>query len=528
MEMLKQVKVVDSLLILILGILLFTVGLSQQEVVSFESRFYLFALEMWRHGVSWFPTTYSQPYPDYPVTSTLLIYFFAKLFHTLNKFVAVLPSAIASALVLVMTYQVGALRQRAWGWLAVGFLLFCSAFLMEARTISLDQFVTLVTVSSFYLVYSASFTGGRFRWGLIPLLMIGFVFRGPIGLIIPTGVVCSFYLMQHDYKKMVVFGLVSVLVLTLCIVLLMFMAYQAGGIAFMKNVLSMEVLNRVHDAHSPPWYFYLQTCLGSYAIVFPLMLFMLPGLLHKKNKLLLPLLGWIAIIFLGLSIVGDKKIRYILPIAPALALVCAYLLVSPAENTYLRWLRNIFYGFCAILPTLVLGLLYICYQRSLVLLPYAVLFLGFVVLQITTLTMLGIFRSAVSVFWVAIISFVLAQIFIVEPLIIKLNAAKEFVVSVEKVRVGLRAKLIFYREHADGLVIKYFINMPQEELPIFVSTPAELNKFNNKDLFVTSADYFLALPLTIKHQYHIVKEGNIGRDKVVVFSKSSFLPRGEF
>ena len=62
----------EVLAIFAVSLFIFTWNVSTQEVIGFESRFYLFALEMWRHGLSWFPTTYHKPYPDYPVTSTIL------------------------------------------------------------------------------------------------------------------------------------------------------------------------------------------------------------------------------------------------------------------------------------------------------------------------------------------------------------------------------------------------------------------------------------------------------------------------
>src|SRR3989344_2953414 len=107
---------IEAFFIFCLGLLVFTIGLSNQEIIRFEARFYLFAVEMWRHGLTWFPTTYQQPYPDYPVTGTLFIYLFSKLFGNLNKLTAVLPSAIASAMVLATTYLIGALHSRRWGF----------------------------------------------------------------------------------------------------------------------------------------------------------------------------------------------------------------------------------------------------------------------------------------------------------------------------------------------------------------------------------------------------------------------------
>ena len=76
------------------SLFLFTWGLSSQEVIGFDSRFYLFAQEMSRNGLSWFPTTYDHPYPDYPASAILLIYLLGDLFGTLNKFIAVLPDRL--------------------------------------------------------------------------------------------------------------------------------------------------------------------------------------------------------------------------------------------------------------------------------------------------------------------------------------------------------------------------------------------------------------------------------------------------
>src|SRR5687768_3598086 len=82
-------SIFDGICIFILGLMCFTFGLSHQEIIGFEARFYLFALEMFRHGISWFPMTYHHPYPDYPVTSTLFIYGLSQVMGGLNKGVAV-------------------------------------------------------------------------------------------------------------------------------------------------------------------------------------------------------------------------------------------------------------------------------------------------------------------------------------------------------------------------------------------------------------------------------------------------------
>jgi 4-amino-4-deoxy-L-arabinose transferase-like glycosyltransferase len=101
----------DSLLIFAGALLLFMVGLNP-EFIGFQSRFGLFAQEMFRFGPSYFPTTYQNPYPDYPGTSTFLIYLVSKLVGQVTPFTAILPTAVTSALILVLTYRIGAIRSR--------------------------------------------------------------------------------------------------------------------------------------------------------------------------------------------------------------------------------------------------------------------------------------------------------------------------------------------------------------------------------------------------------------------------------
>jgi 4-amino-4-deoxy-L-arabinose transferase-like glycosyltransferase len=104
----------DSLLIFFLGLGIFTAALDG-EFISLQARFALFAQEMLRNGPSFFPTTYGIPYPDYPATSTFLIYLVSLPFGRVTPFTAVLPTAITSALILVVMYRIGATRSRNWG-----------------------------------------------------------------------------------------------------------------------------------------------------------------------------------------------------------------------------------------------------------------------------------------------------------------------------------------------------------------------------------------------------------------------------
>lgn len=515
---------VHAVLIFVSGLVLFTVGLSHQEIIGFESRFYLFALEMWRHGPSWFSTTYQHPYPDYPVTGTVLIYLFSKSIGELNKFSAVFPSACASAITLTVTYLIGALHNRRWGMAAVFFLLFTFTFLMEARTISLDQFVTAVTVVCFYLVYSAQFfkKNRRVFW-IIPLFILGFAFRGPLGLIIPTGVVCVFYLLEKDFKKFFLVGIVSAILLTVCSLVLLSLAYHVGGMDFLHKVLQMEVLGRMQqDKQHPPFFFYFFDSFGGYAIAYPLMIFVLIGLVTQVNsntneiKLLQKLFGWMLIVLIGLSVPADKKMRYILPIAPALALICGYLFLIGREQKFLFNLKRVFNVFCFIFPLLALVMTVLIYYRYPSLeFPLRALVTFLIAMQVL---MLIFIRRDLVKFALAALVFVGLYILAVEPINLFLNRTRDFVIQVENLRHQQHAKIAFYHEGMDGLVIKYLTDMSEEEKPVFIKESKELENFSARAFVIATEENFQSIPF--KNSLPIIMRGKIGHKNVVVFNKN--------
>jgi 4-amino-4-deoxy-L-arabinose transferase-like glycosyltransferase len=509
----------DMIVIFFCGLIFFTLGLKNQEIISFESRFYLFAQEMWRHGPTWFPTTYGVAYPDYPVTSTVLIYLSACLAGALNKLVAVLPSAIAAAGTLAMTYLLGALQTRCWGWYAAGFLLFTLAFLSEARTISLDMYVTLLTTACFYIVYARELQQKTPSFVVVAILLVmSFAIRGPIGLIIPTGVMCVFYLLEKKLKRFFQIGLLATSLLVLCAGVLLLLAYHAGGQQFMQYVMQMEVLGRMQEYKTPARYFYFVESLGAYAVTYPLAILILLGLglqlikynLPQQIKFVKALFGWVLIIMLGLSIPGDKKIRYILPIAPALALICSYLFIRTNEEKYFRWLKTSFYYLCYLLPLLGIGVLSVLFYQKIEL-NYFVLLVSLIAIQIG---MLMVHRQGL-IFGFAVLAFILSYIFIVERINLDSNKTADFVKNTENLREIQHAKLVFYKEGMDGLAIKYLVNMPKEDRPIFVSN---INDVSNQSAFIIANESnFNALSIELHSIINVISIGKLGHDKVIVF-----------
>ncbi len=507
----------DGIIIFIVGVCLFTWGLSSQEIIGFESRFYLFALEMWRHGVSWFPTTYQQPYPDYPVTSTLLIYLSSLLFGHLDKLTAVLPSAVAAAATLCVTYLIGAKYSRLWGWAAVCFLLFTLAFVSEARTISLDQYVTLITALCFYLIV----TNSARIWAFAPLFMLGFAFRGPIGIVIPAGVVCVTLLLDKNIKRFFIIGFLAAFMLVICSGVLLIIAHHVGGMPFVQDVLRMEVTGRMQDVKTLPFTFYFKESLGAYAITYPLAILVIAGCLpfiYRSNttddvKLLRKCLGWALVILIGLSIPADKKIRYILPMVPALALICGYLFASFQQDRYLALLRKGVYVFCSVFPLIALAVLTVLYKKQ-VGINYSLLYALFIIMQLVIIILR---KNTVVVLGIAALTFLAANMFIVEVISLNTNRTRDFVLQVETLREKYQTPLVFFQEGSDGLPIKYIVNMTKEAKPVYLYQLNELLKLKSHTIVIVGKENFLHVEMKY---FHIVMRGKIGHDEVVVLERN--------
>ncbi len=532
---------IELVLLFSCSLLIFTWGLSSQEMVGFDSRFYLFAQEMWRNGLSLFPTTYHQPYPDYPATSTWLIYMTAKLFSGMNKWTAVLPSALLAAMTCIFTYLIGALHNKRWGLYAVLFLLLTATFIKSARSISLDMYPTLITTLCFYLIYSADKTNkpSRAKWVYL-LLLLGFAVRGPIGLVMPTGVICAYYLLDRKVQQFFLVGCLAVILLLVCSAVLLGLAYYVGGDTFMRDVLRMEVVGRIEN-HFLPWYFYFTHSLDSYALVFPFSVLVFLGVIFyrytKPNDFstmpfLMKLLAWMLVVLIGMSIPDDKKARYILPMLPAAALIAAYPWFAPASQRYFAYLRTgamvFFFVWPLLLLLAILTLYFYTKQQALhfnLAYDYAIALL--IIMQVINVFIyLFIVRTHLretGILCVASLSFVIVYLLQIEPAVLYINRARDFVKTVEMQRHQQRARLVFYKEKPDGLPIKYLINMPRAEQPAFIDNQHDLMTFTAPAFFVASLSFFDELPKESVNNFDIIAKDSLGHVPVVVFARKKIL-----
>lgn len=504
----------------LVALILFTLGIGNHEFVDFNVRFAVFAQEMLRHGPSLFPTTYGEPYPDYPGLSTFIIWCFAHIFHRLNTFVVQLPTAIASATTLALTYRLLCNISVRWAVMAVCLELLTAKFWVEARSISIDQMITTLTLACFFLVWQTQHRQhnqhqNEQRHGhektplsaLLTLLFTGFCLRGPMGIVIPSGVICGIYAVDQRWRQLSRFGLSAALLFILCLGGLYLLSRASGGEEFARNVLWMQVLGRISGMSGAPFYYYFTHSFGSYALSFlPAIAVILALLLRSfkgkhatyanqwsiKLRLCTYMAAWVAIILVGLSVPESKKSRYLLPLVPALAVLASYPFEAPLTEKVLLYVKKFLRYILLYLPLLLLSVLIygrnLLTERSLVAFQNSfpdifpgtngliLLLAGFQVLSFIVL------RSRrqestrdILVAVIAIVAVYSVQITFYEPFIRDKHTSHAFVQAVEHIREQQPAPLVLFAMGRDNLGLIYLVNADKDLQPVFMDSVADFN-----------------------------------------------------
>lgn len=484
----------ESLGIFVLALLLFTLGIWDQQPQGFDGRWAVFMQEMFRHGASLFPTTYGEPYPDYPGTATYLSYLFARLFGAPNDLANVMPTALASAGVMAVVYRLLAPSGRTWALLTVLLTALTAQLLEKSRSVCLDQMVSLLCLGCFYLLHTGERLGSRLRlYGIFPLWVLAFAIRGPLGLIEVCGVACVYWAMAPArtreerielLKKVIAHGVIGLVLLAGCWWVLLKLAHVSGGDTFVADVLRMQVAGRL-DETGEPFYFYFKLSLYRYFPVIPLALATLIALRHTWRvrhenadvQLMLRLGACGLMILLGLSVPHFKRAYYIVPMVPMFAAVAAYGLLQ-AQGWLLK-VRRGYEGLVAALPVLAIVVVFVCrhlWQKHAywpeVSVPALVGVL--VILQLAVFWAWGrlqadIGRRLVALSLIALAAQWLVLVKVVEPAKDLQFDTQRFVSAVETLRAGNPGPLVFVNLGKDTWAIRYIMNLDHDEKPLFIS-----------------------------------------------------------
>lgn len=468
----------------LLALLLFIAGNWHQAIIGFDSRFVVFAQEMLRHGPSFFPTTYGQPYADYLATSTLLTWLLSLPSGQVTSLTAWLPSAVASACIVVLVYRLTAPYSLRWGLLSIAMLLLSSTFISETRAVSLDQMLAAVTLAVFYLGYAHDhFSAARRLHWVFALLMLGFAIRGPIGLVIPTGVLCSYYLINRQWRQLFSFGLLALALLAACIGLLLLLAKLSGGEDFMHDVIRMQFLGRMDGSEgSGSVLYYFTSSLGNYALAYPVALLVLLAVMSGGRRAAEPALKLVlycaaagALVMLGLSVPQAKKARYILPMLPMAAIIAAYPF-QVAQGRLFSGLRGLMLVVWTLLPALLaVGLIAARRRYPELLADLGLIFGLLAVLQ--ALAVLALFNArlrAVGPAFAAVVAVWTTYISVVEPLERSLYDTRTFTLAAKDQILQQPAPLVLHALGKDAKAIKFMVNFNCDKVPLFTQLPAEL------------------------------------------------------
>lgn len=484
----------------LLALVLFIAGNWHQAIIGFDSRFVVFAQEMLRHGPSFFPTTYGQPYADYLATSTLLTWLLSLPLGEVTSLTAWLPSAVASACIVVLVYRLTAPYSQRWGVLSIAMLLLSSTFISETRAVSLDQMLAAVTLTVFYLGYAHDHFSAakRLHW-VFALLMLGFAIRGPIGLVIPTGVLCSYYLINRQWRQLFSFGLLALALLAACIGLLLLLAKLSGGEDFLHEVIRMQFLGRMDGSEgSSGVLYYFTSSLGNYALAYPVALLVLLAVMSGGRRAADPALKLVlycaaagALVMLGLSVPQAKKARYILPMLPMAAIIAAYPF-QVAQGRVFSGLRGLMLVLWTLLPALLaVGLIAARRRYPELLADLGLMFGLLAVLQ--GLAVLALFKArlrAVGPAFVAVAAVWTTYISVVEPLERSLYDTRTFTLAAKEQILQQPAPLVLHALGKDAKAIKFMVNFNCDKVPLFTQLPVELQPIQAPAWLVMSQEDF--------------------------------------
>lgn len=516
----------QSLWLGLMALGLFSAGVYQQAAIGFDSRFVLFAEEMLRHGPTVFPTTYGQPYADYSALSTLFIWVLSLPFGQVNSLSAWLPSAIAGAVIVTLMYRLLAPYSPRWALLSIALMLMTNTFVTEVRAVSQDLMLAAIAFAVFYLGYAADHFSAPRRWLLIfALLLLGFAVRGPIGLVVPTGMLCSYWLLNRQWQRLFGFGLTAAVLLAASVGMLLWLAESRGGPLFMQDVVRMQFLGRMDGSEGVSGSLYYFTgSLGNYALAYPLALLVLAAvwLPHQRQagpalRLLQYCTAAALIVMVGLSIPQAKKARYLLPMLPMAAIIAAYPFQVAGGRVFV-WLRGLMQGVWLLTPCVLIGVLLYAHRRfpeQLTSITSMLIILA--ALQVIALATL--FRPrwrAQTLAFCAVLALWSVYILVFEPVERRLYDTQTFSRAAFALVQNDPAPLVLHGMGKDAKAIKFMVNIDEDLQPVFTESIQELEQLQLPAWLMMDARDYRALQGTPFAAVPPVLSGRFDKDDYVL------------
>ena len=323
----------DLALLIVFALALFLISLGARDLWNPNEAIYGLAVaEMWTHHNWLIPTFNDTVFAEKPILYYWLALGAAYLFGGVNEWTLRLPSVLAGILSLIgLFYLVSPYVGRARALLAAYMFATMHLVFWTARSVQMDIWVVAAAIGVLLpvtRVMDHGFSPAK-GWALAGLAAgIGFAAKGPVTLITPGITYLVYGLATGRIKQLIhpwllLGGLIALLVGSPWHLAL----WVNGETDFLYEVLIRQNFTRFVDAwdHQHPWWYYLTYFLTDYAPwswIAPLAFFVRPDG-EKEQKL--HRLAWIwllgGLIFFSLS--DSKRNPYLLPIAPAIAMLAS-------------------------------------------------------------------------------------------------------------------------------------------------------------------------------------------------------------
>jgi 4-amino-4-deoxy-L-arabinose transferase-like glycosyltransferase len=338
------------LLLLMATAVVYFYGLGRAPFVGAdEPRYAQVAREMYLRGDALTPTLGGHTWFEKPALAYWTVMAGYKLFGV-SEWAARLGVACAGWLTVLLVgwtakrVEESEGERASWLQLSTGALAATSAGLQVfSRGVNFDVFITMTVACAlaFFLAAETETVARRKRWllaGFYAGMGAALLAKGLIGVVIPVGVVCVYYLLRRrrpDVWKSALWGLF----ITAAVAAL----WYAPVIArhgwtfidefFIKHHFARYVSNKYH--HPQPFWFYLAIIP---ALMLPWSAFLAWGVYHARrwdwrgedalSRMRLFALAWVLFPLLFFSLSGSKLPGYILPVLPGAALLAGERLAS--------------------------------------------------------------------------------------------------------------------------------------------------------------------------------------------------------
>lgn len=325
--------------IAVLALLTLAALLSRSAVPLDETRYLAVAWEMWQRGDFLVPFKNGEPYSHKPPLLFWLIHAGWALAGPNEWWPRLIPPLLA----LANTWMTWKLARRFWptdadtARLAPLVLLSTLLWLVYAQALMFDMLITTCALLGLHALAGAAQSSNRRApwWSLFGLAMgLGVLTKGPAILVhlLPAALLAPWWARVGPLQRWYG-GLLLALALGVAIALAWAIpAGQHGGEAYRQAIFWGQTAHRMVDsfAHKLPFWWYLATLP---LFFFPWLAW--PGLVRRMPATIRAGLGdtgirfvlvWLGAGLLIFSAISGKQPHYILPEAPALALLIAYVL----------------------------------------------------------------------------------------------------------------------------------------------------------------------------------------------------------